>query len=337
MQHADPADPPDEGQEASGAVPPEVEGGPAEPHDHPRVFGGPPRGPSESTDLVAFLSRTAGGLVHEIKNPLSTIAINLALLEEDWNRGRRTADGEASLREKRSLKRVGTLKREVARLEQIVEEFLSFVRGAEINRRPCDLGAIVRDVLDFVETEDESLAIRHHVDLPVGLPLVMLDESALRQALLNLFVNARQAMPEGGELLVRLVRHGNHAQLSVTDTGLGMRPEALEKCFDVFWSDKKNGSGLGLATAKRIVEEHGGSITVLSEEHCGTSFTVYLPLAVELTHSRRAEPRLDLDATETRPAPGHESQGHTSSGRESSGRELPGGDAAQDDLRGREA
>lgn len=106
-----------------------------------------------------------------------------------------------------------------------------------------------------------------------------------------------------------------------------MRPEALEKCFDVFWSDKKGGSGLGLATAKRIVEEHGGSLTVISEEHCGTSFTIYLPLAVDLTHSGRAEPRLDLRTAEERER----------SGRESPGRESPGRDSPGSPPTGREA
>lgn len=253
-------------------------------------FAGPqgperPGRPSDQ-DLIAFLSRTAGGLAHEVKNPLSTIAINLALLEEDWARSR--ADSEPTARERRSLKRVGTLKREVARLEDIVEEFLSFVRGAEINRSPQDIAAVVQDTLAFVEPEDTGLEIRHHMDLPVGLPLVMLDEGAFRRALLNLLVNARQAMPMGGELLVRLRRDESWVELSVTDTGTGMKPEELEHCFDLYWSSKKNGTGLGLPTVKRIIEQHGGVISVVSEVGRGTSFAIWLPLIVELTrHGHR--------------------------------------------------
>ncbi len=255
----------------------------------------PPR-PSDQ-DLIEFMSRTAGGLAHEIKNPLSTIAINLALLEEDWARTR--PDGELTARERRSLKRVGTLKREVARLEGIVEEFLSFVRGAEINRKPQDIAAIVRDTLDFVEPEDHGLGIRHHADLPVGLPLVMLDEGAFRRALLNLFINARQAMPMGGELLVRLRRDGNWLELSVTDTGTGMRPEELEHCFDLYWSSKKNGTGLGLPTVKRILEQHGGAISVVSEVGRGTSFALWMPLVVELSHARRRALPASLDRSDS--------------------------------------
>jgi len=240
-------------------------------------------------DLVAFLSRTAGGLAHEIKNPLSTIAINLALLEEDWQRAavQRSSETEPPPREKRSLKRIATLKREVSRLEQIVEEFLSFVRGTEVNRRPQDLAAVVRETLEFVAPEDEVLGIRHHADLPVGLPLVLLDEQAFRQALLNLLVNARQAMPGGGELMVRVQRHKSWVELTVTDTGVGMTPEELERCFDVYWSSKKKGTGLGLPAVKRIVEEHQGVLDVVSEPGRGTSFSIWLPLVVEVTGKPR--------------------------------------------------
>ena len=237
-------------------------------------------------DRVAFLIRLADGLAHEIKNPLSTMSINLALLQEDWERAgaaRNPSAPERTPREERSFKRIRTLQREVQRLEHILEEFLSYARGSEVNRKPEDLSRIVRELMEFVEPEDEQIGIRHHMDLPVGLPLVLVDEAQIKQAVLNLLVNARQAMPDGGELLVRVQRLANHVEMSITDTGPGMSPEKLERCFDEYWSDKKGGTGLGLATARRIVEEHGGTITVVSEEGRGTSFSIYLPLAVELT------------------------------------------------------
>lgn len=250
----------------------------------------PPR-PRTPAEQVTFLSRLAGGLAHEIKNPLSTMSINLALLEEDWSRASaaRQAAVELTPREQRSLKRLNTLSREVRRLEGIVDEFLHYARGGEINRAPKDLAGLVRDLLEFVEPEDAALGIRHHVDLPVGLPLVMVDEGVLKQAVLNLLVNARHAMPGGGELIVRMERDGNWVALTVTDTGVGMTEEQLARCFDEYWSDKKGGTGLGLSTARRIVEEHGGTITVVSETGRGTSFTIYLPLIVEVTGSKSAE------------------------------------------------
>lgn len=263
----------------------------------------PPRAAGRD-DWVAFLSRTAGGLAHEIKNPLSTIAINLALLEEELERGRRS-DGELGARDRRAMKRIATLKREVSRLEEIVREFLHFVRGSEINRRPQDLVALVREVTDFVATEDEEKGIRHHVDLPVGLPLVLLDESAFRRALLNLFVNAREAMPMGGELIVQARRQGNWVELTVTDTGTGMSETELERCFDVYWSSKKNGTGLGLPAAKRIVEEHQGTLSVVSEPGRGTSFSIWLPLVVEVTGKRSGEVVVEGRAV-TRPDGGGE-------------------------------
>ena len=244
------------------------------------------RSSRQGEERVAFLSRLAGGLAHEIKNPLSTMSINLALLEEDWERAASTRNPgapERTPREERSLKRIRTLQREVKRLEHILEEFLHYARGGEVNRAPEDLARIVRELVEFVEPEDEQAGIRHHVDLPVGLPLVLVDEAQIKQAVLNLFVNARQAMPDGGELLVRLARLGNQVELTVTDTGTGMSPENLGRCFDEYFSDKKGGTGLGLPTAARIIEEHGGSIHVVSEQGRGSAFSIYLPLAVELT------------------------------------------------------
>jgi signal transduction histidine kinase len=228
---------------------------------------------------IAELARLAAGLAHEIKNPLSTMSINLALLEEDLAKG---GDGA---REKRQLKRILTLQREVEHLRTIVEDFLRYARGGEVNRAPHDLVALVREVLDFVELEDTQLGIRHHAELASGLPLVMLDTTIFKQALLNLFVNARQAMPLGGELIVRVVRHGNFAEITVTDTGVGMSPETLERCFDIYYSNKKGGTGLGLSTTRRIVEEHEGTITVVSEPGRGSSFSIVLPLLVEI-HGR---------------------------------------------------
>src|SRR5262245_11502216 len=242
---------------------------------------------------MASLVRLADGLAHEIKNPLSTMSINLALMQEDWERAGATRNPGQPMRtprEERSLKRIRTLQREVQRLEHILEDFLHYARGGLVNRKQEDLSRIVRELLEFVEPEDERAGIRHHVDLPIGLPLVLVDEARIKQAVLNLLVNARQAMPTGGELLVRLRRLGTQAELSITDTGMGMSPEKLAHCFEEYWSDKPGGTGLGLSTARRIVEEHGGTITALSEEGRGSSFSIYLPLAVELVRGDESEP-----------------------------------------------
>lgn len=252
----------------------------------PRAAGAEPRA---AGDRAAFLGRLAAGLAHEIKNPLSTMSINLALLEEEWQKAaqvRNPAQPEPTARERRCMKRVQTLQNEVRRLGTIVEDFLRYAKGGEVNRAPLDLVALVRGLLAFVELEDSQLAIRHHVDLPASLPMAMLDESAIKQAVLNLLVNARQAMPDGGELLVRLRRSGNYAELTITDTGVGIEERDLERCFDEYFSNKKGGTGLGLATTRRIIEEHSGTIDVVSEPGRGTSFTIVVPLLVELYSSK---------------------------------------------------
>lgn len=266
-------------------------------HDNDFTESPEPETRSAAEIQAQLLARLAGGLAHEIKNPLSTMAINLALLQEEWERVSAAGEGgDPGPAVGRSLRRIRTLQAEVARLDGILDEFLTFARGGRVNRKPEDLSRIVRDLLEFVEPENESEGIRQHADLVHGLPMVLVDEMQLKQAVLNLLVNARQAMESGGELIVRTQRVGNDVRLSITDTGCGMGAEELEKCFDVFWSTKSRGTGLGLASARRIVEEHGGSMTAVSEPGTGTSISIQLPLAVELV------PRSDEDDHEAEDA-----------------------------------
>lgn len=240
-----------------------------------------------------LLARLAGGLAHEIKNPLSTMAINLTLLDEEFQPAPGGA-GAQSPKDKRSLKRVRTLQREVARLEGILEDFLRFARGGEIDRAPADLVELVAEVLEFCEPELEAEQVRLHALLPPSIPLAMIDERALRQALVNLVVNARQAMPGGGELIFELRRDGPRAELVITDSGVGMSPDQVGRCFELYYSTKKGGTGLGLATVKRIVEMHGGEIGVMSEEGRGTRFHLWIPLMQEIPGGDRT---IDVEAS----------------------------------------
>ncbi|MBL4770256.1 MAG: two-component sensor histidine kinase [Planctomycetes bacterium] len=236
----------------------------------------PRGGPNE------FLTLVARGLAHEIKNPLSTMAINLTLLEEEFEGDRAGGAPEPSAQDKRCLKRIGVLTREVSHLEGILDDFLRFARGGQVNRAPADLSALIREVLDFTEPEHQASGIVVHVDVPSSMPLVMIDTEAFRGVLINLFVNARQAMPGGGELIVQVRRQGPWAEVVITDTGVGMDEDQLARCFDLYWSTKREGTGLGLSTVQRTIAEHGGTVHVLSEPGRGTSFTICVPFVQEL-------------------------------------------------------
>lgn len=217
------------------------------------------------------LATLAGGLAHEIKNPLSTLNLNLQLLAEDFA----TAESQ---KERRALAKIEVLQKECQRLEDILNDFLRFARASELHRQPTDLSALARDVVAFQEPGIKAAGLVLRTNLPEGLPQASLDADLIRQALLNLLLNAEQATPEGGELLVQTRAAGNWVYLAVIDTGAGMSPETLSKVFRPFFSTRKGGSGLGLPTTKRIVEAHGGQLNVESAVGKGTAFTIQLPI-----------------------------------------------------------
>ena len=219
----------------------------------------------------AEISQLAGGLAHEIRNPLSTLQLNLQLLEEDLQ------NPETS-RERRALQRVERLHHEVRRLHGILENFLRFARIQDLDLKPADLNAVVEEIRDFYEptAATRSIVIRTHLD--PDLPRVRLEPDIFKQALFNLVLNAEHAMPSGGELILTTRREGGTAVLDVTDTGVGMTDEVRSKIFDAFFSTRPAGSGLGLPTTRKIVEGHGGTIEVQSEHGKGSRFTIRLPI-----------------------------------------------------------
>jgi signal transduction histidine kinase len=226
--------------------------------------------PSDAWSHVVTL---AAGLAHEIKNPLSTISLNLQLLLEDWG------DEAASPRERRTVKRVQTLERETSRLVGLLEDFLRYARTLQITPQTCQVNDLIQELLDFIAPKAAQLGIQVRSFLAPGLPTLQADPKLLKQALLNLVLNAEEAMPAGGELIVRTASDPEAVQIDVTDTGAGIPDHQLAKIFNLYFSTKETGSGLGLCTTRRIVELHGGSIAVESEVGKGTHFTVRLPLA----------------------------------------------------------
>ena len=221
-------------------------------------------------DQFAEIAALAGGLAHEIKNPLSTISLNLELLGEEVSEG-------DSPRDRRMLKKILSVQRECRRLEEILEDFLRFARAGQPDLVQCDLNQSVREFLEFYQPEATANGIEFSPHLAADLPDVRLDFGMFRQVLLNLALNAQQAMPRGGLIELQTRCRDRQVELEIIDNGSGMDSQMLSRIFEVFYSTKPSGSGLGLATVQRIVEAHGGHVTVASEPSRGTRFTISLP------------------------------------------------------------
>jgi signal transduction histidine kinase len=221
------------------------------------------------------MAQLAGALAHEIKNPLSTIRLNMELLAEDLEVG-------ATPAQRRAAKRVEVTKRECQRLQDLLDDFLNFAKVRRLNLKPTDLNAELEDSLEFFAPEAAAGDVEVIRYLDPDLPRVMLDSESFRSALLNLLLNAKQAMPGGGQLVVRTTSTGNTVVLHLIDTGVGVNDQTAAHMFEAFYSTKPGGSGLGLPTTTKIVEAHGGRILVQSKVGHGTQFTIELPALARL-------------------------------------------------------
>ncbi|MDI9431279.1 MAG: ATP-binding protein [Planctomycetota bacterium] len=235
-------------------------------------------------DSDEMLTRLTGELAHEIKNPLSTIKVNLKLTREalegvDLREPYKPAIDRSQNNLAGAKRKITVIEKETDRLEQIVEGFLRYVRRPELQPVTMNLNELVEDMIDFYLPQacSHSLTLRHSLATE---PLTCrVDAGALKQVLLNLLINAQQAMDAGGELMVRTQGRPGRAVIQISDTGRGISPERLATIFRPYHSSRSGGTGLGLATAKKIVESHGGTIAVHSEPGKGSQFTIELPLA----------------------------------------------------------
>jgi len=225
---------------------------------------------ARQAERLAELGTLTGGLAHEIKNPLSTVQLNLQLLREDLEQ-RDPANS-------RLVNRLNTVQNETARLRDILDDFLRYAGKIELDRKPHDVNALLEELIDFFSPQAQLQRVQLRLRKSSQPLVVPLDERLIQQALLNLLINALQAMPEdGGEIILSVAERGEQAVIDVIDTARGIPPEALEKIFEAYYSTKSGGTGLGLAIARRIVQEHGGQINVRSELGKGTDFTIALP------------------------------------------------------------
>lgn len=218
------------------------------------------------------LANLTGGLAHEIKNPLSTININLKLLAEDLA-------GKDEPQGRRNSARLARLLDEVTRLNDILDDFLKYAGQQELNPAPTDLRQLMAELIDFFRPQAEAHRVLLRGDTGSAPVTCVIDERLIKQALLNLILNATQAMTEGGELILRLSTNDGQALVEIIDTGPGIPPEVLPRIFEAYYSKRPGGTGLGLPTARRIVRQHEGDLRVQTEVGKGSRFMLSLPLA----------------------------------------------------------
>lgn len=228
---------------------------------------------SDLSRRIVELTELAGGLAHELRNPLSTMMINLKLMAEDLNDPATVCEDVR----RRALLRVNVLQHEAERLQGIFDDFLQLMNPYRLTKKPVDVVATVNRLAEFFAPVAQSHGLALSVDAGASRLVFDADENLLRQALLNLLINAQQATPAGGTITMRCVEENNAIVVSVSDTGAGIAPEARERIFRPFFSTKQGGTGLGLSLTQRIIQEHGGTLTFESEIGKGTTFVVRLP------------------------------------------------------------
>ena len=220
-------------------------------------------------ERLSALGNLAATVAHEIRNPLNAISMGLQRLKVEFQP---TDDQEQYSRVTELM--LG----EVHRLNSIVEQFLSLARPLEIKPEALRVQDVLNELATLVEGEAQQSKVQIRVVAPPTLPPLKADREYLRQTLLNLILNGLQAMPEGGTLTLKANTSNGNFLISVTDTGIGIAPENRRRIFEPYFTTKAKGSGLGLAIARRIIEAHGGTITVFSETDQGCCFQLVLPI-----------------------------------------------------------
>ena len=194
----------------------------------------------------------------------------MTLLKEDLAQAHPEARG--------MLSRIDVLENEVVRLDAVLNDFMRYAGMRRLDRKPCDLDGVVGETLDFLGPGLRRDGIEIHAELDRPVP-VSIDAPLFKQALLNILLNAQQALADGGRIDVSLTTEGGTAVLAIRDDGPGIPATELERVFAIYYSRSKAGSGLGLPTARRILEEHGGTLTLSSAEGEGTTVRMEVPVA----------------------------------------------------------
>jgi signal transduction histidine kinase len=233
----------------------------------------------ELSRRMAAIGRLTSGVGHEVKNPINAIVVHLELLKNKL--------GDASAP---AIRHLEVIDAEIHRLDRVVQMLVDFTRPVELQLHEQDLRPVIGDVLALAVAELSTRNVILVSRMPSKPLVANIDADLLKQAALNVIQNGAQAMPEGGTLEVVLEEHWKSAVLRIADEGPGIPDEIREKIFDLYFTTKSGGSGIGLAMTYRILQLHHGSIEVQSSQDHGTEFLLRIPLAATEWGRRHLEP-----------------------------------------------
>ena len=222
-------------------------------------------------ESLASLTNVAAAVAHEIKNPLAAISIHLQLLKKHIPK----LDSEI---DKKNQKHITIIEEEIERLNKIVVDFLFAVRPLKLEFTCIDINSILKNLNETFEEEFNNIGISITLNLDENLPSIQGDERFLRQVFMNIFTNARAAMPSGGFLEIMTKSKADYVTILIIDSGEGISPENMHKIFEPYFTTKQHGTGLGLTMAYKVIKEHGGDIYVYSDLGIGTTFKFVLPI-----------------------------------------------------------
>ncbi|MGI5923363.1 MAG: PAS domain-containing protein [Lentisphaerae bacterium] len=230
------------------------------------------------TQKVKAITQLAAGVAHELGNPLNSLGIHLQLLQRALNKNPSPTPELANAGEHLDI-----AIREVGRLDSIVKNFLNAVRPVPPQLRPLDLHQLLATAIGFMRQEIEDKKIRVDISFPESIPSLLGDRDQLTQAFYNIIKNAIQAMPDGGQLHIACSVNDLYVNLKFVDSGRGISEQELSRILEPYYSNKSNGTGLGLIIVDRIVRAHGGELAIESQPGRGAAFTISLPRQARVT------------------------------------------------------
>jgi signal transduction histidine kinase len=238
---------------------------------------------------LAYVGTLAAGLAHEIRNPLNSINMNVELIMEDLSSENQPGAPGNVVADKDVLLRLSRISEETRQLQNVLEEFLNFARPPKMELMVTDINQYLDDLLSFFEPECIQADVQILREFAEKLYPVRIDPAQLKHAIVNLIKNAIEAIGEHGQIVVSTRDHQRSVQIVVSDNGGGLNQEDENRIFEVFFSRKEQGIGLGLAIARRIVEEHKGTLTLENRPGKGASFVLTLPKGIFLEFEEGTE------------------------------------------------